>query len=97
MKKWLDQIDAAPPRVVIARFNADRNPQKPLPQNPAVHFQVTVKAENKSPSGEFMRFGAPGDEILGWMRCDQIWIEEVLGVSEDGKEVKPQEQLREAA
>lgn len=63
---------------------------EPVPQNPAVHFQVTVRKESIAPAGRFIRFdGSKGDEIHGWQRMDFIVIDEVLGkLSEDGKTVE---------
>ena len=47
--------------------------------NPAVLLQVTIEPTNVSPSGQLIRFGAQGDEIVGWKRIDKIQIVEVLG------------------
>lgn len=71
--------------VVICRFKEGQ----PVPQNPAVHFQVTVRKDKCSTSGRFIRFGeTPNDEIMGWQRRDLIEVCEVLGVlQEDGQTV----------
>lgn len=94
MKAWLDdpRVKAFKrPVVAICRFNGDRTPQKlihQLPQNPGVHFQITLNPVNFSRGGEFYRCdGTKGDEIHGWMRPDQIWIEELLGVRLDANTV----------
>lgn len=101
-KLWLD--DAAykslkKPFVVIARFNPDRNPQAAIPQNPGVHFQVSIHPEKFSKSGRFIRMdGTKGDELHGWMRTDLLFIEEVLGeLQEDGQTVSVIEEERAAA
>lgn len=41
-------------------------------------YQVTIDPANKSPSGEMMRFGFEGDEIVGWQRCAAIYVVEIL-------------------
>lgn len=91
MKAWLDDPRVKSfkrPVVAICRFNADRTPKKPIPQNPGVHFQITVNPVQFSRVGEFYRCdGTKGDEIHGWMRPDQIWIEELLGVRLDANTV----------
>lgn len=44
------------------------------------YYQVTIDPRKISPSGNFIRFGdSPGDEIVGWQRCEAITIVEVLG------------------
>ncbi len=47
--------------------------------NPECLLQVTIDPYQVSPSGDFMRFGAQGDEIIGWKRIDKIDIVEVIG------------------
>lgn len=77
------------PLVCIVRFREDAGL---VPQSPAVHFQVTVRKDNCSPSGRFIRFGrmpdgTPNytDELTGWMVRECIVVCEVLGeVQEDG-------------
>lgn len=100
-KRWLDDAafqKLAKPLVAIVRFNADRSPQAHLPQNPAVHFQISIHPEKFSQSRRFIRCdGLKGDEIHGWTRVDLIFVEEILGeLQEDEKTVKVLD-LREAA
>lgn len=46
---------------------------------PGEYYQVTVDPDRLSPSGEFIRFGTyPGDEIVGWQRCEAISVVEIL-------------------
>ena len=63
--------------------------QEGRPQNPAVLFEVTLRAENIAPAGRLIKFESnKGDEYHGWVRMDWLAIEEVLGmVAEDGKTV----------
>lgn len=71
------------PVVVICHFRDDVGPL--VPQNPAVHFQVTVDRNKVSPSGRFIRVGDnTGDEVSGWQRRDYIQVDEVLGVNDLG-------------
>lgn len=59
-----------------------------VPQNPAVHFQVTLHNDLVSRSGKYVRLGAPGDEVVGWQCIDYMEVCEVLGeLQEDGKTV----------
>lgn len=68
------------PICAIVKFRDDLIVGKEIPQNPSVHFQVTIRADKVSPSGRFIRFGeTQGDELLGWMRRDYLEIVEVLG------------------
>lgn len=72
--------------VCIVKFRDDRGP---VPQNPAVHFQVTLHSDLLAPSKKFIRLGAPGDEVTGWQRLESLEVCEVLGeLQEDGKTVK---------
>lgn len=88
------------PTVCIVRFRSDLRPGLDIPQQPALHVQVTVRKGNCSPSGRFIRFGylpdgsrAKGDELTGWMVREYIEACEVLGVlQEDGQTVKPWEE-----
>lgn len=78
------------PLVCIVKFRDDLQFGLQIPQTPAVHFQVTVKRANCSPSGQFIRFGEQGDELVGWMRREYLLVCEVLGqVAADGKTVQP--------
>ena len=44
------------------------------------YYQVTVDPRKISPSGAFIRFGDyPGDEVVGWQRCQAMSIVEILG------------------
>lgn len=78
------------PLVCIVRFRDDLQFGLQIPQTPAVHFQVTVKRDNCSPSGRFIRFGSTkGDELMGWMVRAYLEVCEVLGVlQEDGQTVQ---------
>lgn len=72
--------------VAIVQFRDDIGP---VPQNPAVLLQVTIDPANLSRSERFIRFGAPGDEIVGWQNRSILRVVEVLGVLQhDGKTVK---------
>lgn len=65
------------PVIVIAHFD---DALGPVPQNPAVHFQITLQSGRCSPSGDFYAFdGASGDQIHGWQRCDRIMVDDVIG------------------
>jgi hypothetical protein len=78
------------PLVCIVKFRDDLQFGLQIPQTPAVHFQVTVKKANCSPSGEFIRFGGKGDELVGWFRREYLLVCEVLGqVQADGVTVAP--------
>ena len=68
------------PLVCIVKFSAKFQFGVQIPQTPAVHFQVTVRKENCSPGGRFIRFGAPSDELTGWMVREYLEVCEVLGV-----------------
>lgn len=73
--------------VAICRFRDDLGPV--VPQNPAVHFQVTLDQTKISPSGQFIRLGDnQGDEVVGWQRREYIQVCEVLGVK-IGEMVEP--------
>ena len=64
--------------VVICHFDGSLGP---VPQNPGVHFQVTLRYDGRSPSGKFIAFDSTkGDQIHGWMRRDQIVVDEILKV-----------------
>lgn len=86
----------AEPLVCIVHFGAELQPGLQAVQPPAVHFQVTVRADNCSPGGRFIRFGylpeggrRPSDELTGWMVREYLEVCEVLGaVQEDGVTVK---------
>ena len=85
------------PLVCIVKFRSDLQPGLQIPQVPALHVQVTVRKDNCSPSGKFIRFGympdgsrSVGDELTGWMVREYLEVCEVLGVVlEDGKTVMP--------
>lgn len=85
------------PIICIVRFRSDLQPGLEIPQNPAVHSQVTVRKANCSPSGRFIRFGympdgsrSNGDELCGWMVREYIEVCEVLGIVQaDGRTVVP--------
>lgn len=79
------------PIVCIVRFRDDLQFGLQIPQTPAVHFQVTVKRDNCSPSGRYIRFGAQGDELVGWMVREYLEVCEVLGALQDGRDVVPLE------
>lgn len=87
--------------VCIVKFREDLVPGLQIPQQPSAHFQVTVRRDNCSPGGRFIRFGflssgarAKGDEITGWMVREYLEVCEVLGVlQEDGVTVAPYEAL----
>lgn len=75
------------PLVCIVKFRDDLQPGLQIPQNPALHVQVTVRKENCSPSGRFIRFGylpdgsrSKGDELTGWMVREYLEVCEVLGI-----------------
>lgn len=57
---------------------------------PGMLFQVTIDPAKISPSGEYIRFGEPGDEIVGWQRCAALTVVEVLLEWEDGVDAKDQ-------
>lgn len=51
------------------------------------YYQVTIDSEKISPSGDYIRFGSvPGDEIMGWQRCEAITVVEILGEWVEGDE-----------
>lgn len=77
------------PLVCIVKFSDDLQFGLQIPQTPAVHFQVTVKRDNCSPGGRFIRFGSTkGDELTGWMVREYLEVCEVLGVLQaDGQTV----------
>jgi hypothetical protein len=83
-------ISALPDRkcVCIVRF------AQPLSVNdikPGIFYQVTVDPE--AVSGDFIRFGSAGDEIIGWQLLSFMRICHVIAVAdEDGqlKTVTPQ-------
>ena len=85
------------PLVCIVKFLDDLQPGLQIPQVPAVHSQVTVRKDNCSPNGRFIRFGylptgerSKGDELTGWMVREYIEVCEVLGVLQaDGATVLP--------
>lgn len=75
------------PLVCIVKFREDLQPGLQIPQNPALHVQVTVRKDNCSPSGRFIRFGylpdgsrSKGDELTGWMVREYLEVCEVLGI-----------------
>ena len=82
--------------VCIVKFRDDLQPGLQIPQQPALHVQVTIRKGNCSPSGRFIRFGylpdgsrSKGDELTGWMVREYLEVCEVLGVlSEDTQTVK---------
>jgi hypothetical protein len=75
------------PVVAIVKFRDDVGPV--VPQNPAVHFQVTIDRNKVSPSSQFIRLGEhQGDEILGWQRREYLQVCEVLG-AKAGDQVIP--------
>ena len=57
---------------------------------PGMLFQVNIDPAKISPSGEYIRFGEPGDEIVGWQRCAALTIVEILPEWKDGVEAKDQ-------
>lgn len=64
--------------VAIVRFGPGGFPTDGC--RPGEYYQVTIDPRCISPSGRYIRFGgAPGDEIVGWQRCEAMSIEEVLG------------------
>ena len=81
--KRLSEIDVGElerPVLVICHFD---DLLGPVPQNPAVHFQVTLNPAAVSPGGEFIAFdAAAGDQVHGWMRMDRILVDEVLRVGQ---------------
>ena len=81
----------AEPLVCIVKFREDLQFGLQIPQTPALHVQVTVKRENCSPGGRFIRFGeTKGDELTGWMVREYLEVCEVLGVVQaDGATVQP--------
>jgi hypothetical protein len=75
------------PLVVICHFRDDMGPV--VPQNPAVHFQITLDKSKVSQGGKFIRLGEnPGDEVIGWQRRELIVVDEVLG-QKQGEQVIP--------
>ena len=92
------------PLVCIVKFRDDLQPGLQIPQNPALHVQVTVRKDNCSPSRRFIRFGYMPDgsrnrtdELTGWMVRDYLEVCEVLGVVQaDGWSVRPIEALPQA-
>ena len=68
------------PLVCIVKFRDDLQPGLQIPQPPALHVQVTIRKDKCSPSGRFIRFGASGDELTGWMVREYLEVCEVLGV-----------------
>lgn len=85
------------PLVCIVKFREDLQFGLQIPQTPAVHVQVTVRADNCSPGGRYIRFGylpdgtrCFGDELTGWMVREYLEVCEVLGALQaDGKTVLP--------
>jgi hypothetical protein len=64
--------------VAIVRFGPSGLPTDGI--KAGEYFQVTIDPDQCSPSGEFIRFGpSPGDEIVGWQRCEALCVVEVLG------------------
>lgn len=55
----------------------------PVPQNPGVHFQVVLRKDRVSPSGVFIAFEGPGNQLAGWMRRDRMVVDEVLTMPVD--------------
>lgn len=85
------------PLVCIVKFRDDLQPGLQIPQQPALNVQVTVRKDNCSPGGRFIRFGylpdgsrSNGDELTGWMVREYLEVCEVLGVVQaDGSQVLP--------
>lgn len=75
-------------------------PPKPWLDNKRPLQQVTLRPDKISAQG-FIRVGeTQGDEAFGWMRPEDIFIHEVLGIAEQVGglwEVRPVPQLVEAA
>lgn len=73
--------------VCIVRFNC---PIGPSDVKAGLFFQVTVDPDTVE--GDFIRFGASGDELVGWQPLDFIRVCHVLAIKRiekdaDGKEV----------
>jgi hypothetical protein len=69
--------------VCIVRFD------QPLSVNdirPGVFYQVTIDPEQIS--GDFIRFGGPGDEITGWQLLAFMRICHVIAVADDDGQLK---------
>jgi hypothetical protein len=63
--------------VAIVRFGPGGFSQDGM--RPGEYYQVTIDPRMISPSGKYIRFGnSPGDEIVGWQRCEAMSIEEIL-------------------
>lgn len=59
----------------VVRFVGDG----PLPQNPALLFQVTVCGDKLSKGGLIRLGETGGDELMGWFRRGSLEVVEVLG------------------
>lgn len=74
--------------VAIVRFGPGGFAQDGM--RPGEYYQVTIDPRQISPSGKYIRFGNfPGDEIVGWQRCEAMSIEEVLGSWPEDQEEPP--------
>jgi hypothetical protein len=67
----------------------------PVPR--VVQYQVTIDPENVSPTGESIRFGGQGDEIMGWVRIADIHFVELLAQWDGEKFMTVQHSAERAA
>lgn len=67
----------------------------PVPR--VVQYQVTLDPDNVSPTGENIRFGGQGDEIMGWVRVEDIYLVELLAQWDGEKFVTVQHGAERAA
>lgn len=88
--------------VAIVSFKQDVDNAKlfealahPVPR--VVQYQVTIDPENLSPSGENIRFGENGDEIMGWVRVADVHLVELLAEWDGEKFMKVQPSAERAA
>jgi len=67
----------------------------PVPR--VVQYQVTIDPVNVSPTGESIRFGGSGDEIMGWVRVADVHLVELLAEWDGEKFMKVQPSAERAA
>ncbi len=74
---------------MIVHFRQDENPLRRT-----VAYQVLWNPDNLSPSGDFIRFSSIGEEISeihGWVRVEDIVVDEILERIEEEAKVEPEE------
>jgi hypothetical protein len=84
----LSEIDSKLVAIVVfgrERRNAEQAELMGVPAPRLIHYQVTIDPSQKSPSGQYIRFGAQADEIIGWQPVESIEVVEILAEEKSGE------------